>query len=135
MITLRETDRALMLEHDGIQFWVQKRWLRPDRTLTPAGKKAMAIAADNKRRHVDFDATKTFTVVNETAKAVLLDCEIIVPAEGMVPGNKSNRVHARFWMPRSMLNNYQFVSRKVREIESGFPYTGTKVIWPRKDKV
>ena len=124
MIRLRETDRALMLEHNGIQFWVQKRWQRPDGTLTPAGKKAMAIAANNKRRHADFDATKTFTVVNETAKAVLLDCEVIIP-------NDSNRVHARFWMPRSMLNNYQFVSRKVREIESGFPLIGTKIIWPQ----
>jgi len=123
MIIVRETDRARMLEHNGIQFWIQKRWQKADGTLTPAGKKAMAIAADYKRRHANFDAAKTFTVVRETAAAVLLDCEIIVP-------NESQRVHARFWVPRSMINDHRFVSRKVKEVEDKFPFIGTKAVWP-----
>jgi len=126
MIILRETDKALKLDHNGIQFWVQRRWRKPDGTLTPAGKKAMAIAANEQRRHANFDASKTFTVIKETAKAVLLECEVIVP-------NERQHVQARFWIPRSMIGNHQFVTRKVREIESGFPFVGTKAIWPTSE--
>jgi len=126
MITLRETDRALLLEHNGIQFWVQRRWRKQDGTLTPAGKKAMAIVAKEQSRHANFDATKTFTVRNKTAKAVLLECEIKIP-------NERQHVMARFWVPNSMINNHLFVTRKVREIENGFPFVGTKAIWPTKE--
>jgi len=122
MITLRETDKALLLEYDGIQFWVQKRWRKPDGTLTPAGKKAMAIAASEQRRHANFDATKVFTVISMTAKAVLLECEIDIP-------NECQHTQARFWVPRSMIKNHLFVTKKVREVESSFPFVGTKVIW------
>jgi len=123
MITLRETDRAVLLEHNGIQFWIQRRWQKQDGTLTPAGKKAMAIAANEQRRHANFDATKTFMVIGKTAKAVLLCCEVKIP-------NERQHVQARFWIPRSMISNHQFVMRKVREIESSFPFVGTKAIWP-----
>jgi len=122
MITIRETDKARLLEYDGIQFWIPKKWQRADGSLTPKGKQAMAIAADQTRRHVGFDATKVFTVVSETAKAVLLACDVDVPHD-------ARRVEARFWVPRSMLTNFQFVKKKVREIESGFPFEGTKAVW------
>ncbi|MDR0487004.1 MAG: hypothetical protein LBG91_02025 [Treponema sp.] len=125
MITIRETEKARLLEYDGIQFWVQKKWQRADGTLTPAGKKSMAIAAEQRRRHADFDATKTFTVVSETAKAVLLGCEVDVPHDG-------RRVEARFWVPRTMITNFIFVSKKVREVENGFPFAGTKAVWPKR---
>jgi len=124
MIALRETDKARLLEHNGIQFWIQKRWQKADGTLTPAGKKAMAIAADDQRRHADFDATKIFNVMGKTASAVLLTCQVKVP-------NKSQCVQARFWIPFSMINNHRFVLRKVREVENSFPFVGTKVIWPQ----
>jgi len=123
MTTLRETDKARLLLHNGIQFWIQKRWQKPDGTLTPAGKKAMAIAANDQRRNANFDASKTFTVIRETANAVLLECEVKIP-------NERQHVQARFWVPRSMLNNHIFVTRKVREVESSFPFVGTKAIWP-----
>ena len=123
MITIRETDKALLLEHNGIQFWIQKRWRKADGTLTQAGKKAMAVAADYKRRHAEFDAAKTFNVERETDKALLLSCEVIVP-------NKSQRVQARFWVPRSMINDFRFVSRKIQEVEGSFAFVVTKVIWP-----
>ena len=124
MITLiGETKRARRLECDGIRFWIQKRWQRADGTLTPAGKKALAIAADTHRRHAGFDAAKTFMVERETERAVLLSCEVKVPSD-------SRPVQARFWVPRSMIRDYRFVSEKIREVESGFPFVGTKVIWP-----
>jgi hypothetical protein len=124
MTTLRETNNGRLLEYDGIQFWIQKRWQRADGTLTPAGKKAMAIAADCQRRHSGFDATKTFYVIRKTAAAVLLACQVKVP-------NETQNVQARFWVPLSMVKNYRFVSQKVEEVENSFPFIGTKVIWPQ----
>jgi hypothetical protein len=126
MITIRETEKARLLEHDGIQFWIQKRWQKKDGKLTPSGKQAMAVAADYHYRHAGFDATKAFMVERWTERAVLLSCEVKVP-------NESCNVQARFWIPRSMINDYRFVSQKVREVESGFPFIGTKVIWPKPE--
>lgn len=123
MVTVRETAGARLLEHGGIQFWIQKRWQRADGSLTPAGKQAMAIAADCRRRHAGFDAAKTFTVAGGTERAVLLSCEVDLPHEG-------RRAEAKFWVPRSMAADYRFVMRKVREVEDSFPFAGAKVIWP-----
>jgi len=122
MITLKETEKAKLLEHNGIQFWIQKRWQKPDGTLSPAGNKAMAIAADYKRRHANFDATKIFDEVRKTAAAVLLSCNVKIP-------NERQRVEARFWVPLSMTTNYQFIKKKVEEVEASFPFIGTRVIW------
>jgi len=122
MIVIGETERAKHLEHNGIRFWIQRRWQRADGTLTPAGKKAMAIAADDKRRHAGFDATKQFDVVMKTISAVLLSCDVKVP-------NEKNYVQARFWIPLSMICDYRYVSKKVKEVEESFPFIGTKVIW------
>jgi len=124
MTVIRETERAKQLEHDGIQFWIQKRWQRPDGTLTLAGKKAMAIAADIKRRHADFDATKVFDVVYKTASAVHLSCKVEIPSYG-----KDSPVEARFWIPMSMICDYRFVAKKIKEVEESYPFIGTKVIW------
>lgn len=35
----RETRKALLVVIEGNEFWIQKRWLRADNTLTPAGVK------------------------------------------------------------------------------------------------
>lgn len=44
--TLKETNKAALLEKDGFQFWVQKRWIKKDGTLTPAGQKAYEKVQD-----------------------------------------------------------------------------------------
>lgn len=44
--TKKETARAVLLEKDGVEFWVQKRWIRKDGTLTPAGEKAYKEVQD-----------------------------------------------------------------------------------------
>lgn len=38
--TVKETKKALLLKKDNKTFWIQKRWMRADGTLTPAGEKA-----------------------------------------------------------------------------------------------
>lgn len=44
MKTIRETQKALQLEIDGVQFWIQKRWLREDGTLTAKGTESFEKA-------------------------------------------------------------------------------------------
>ena len=126
MTVKRETERAKLLEHDGIEFWIQRRWQRADGTLTDAGKRALAIAADCKRRHGDFDATKVFEAERYTKSAVLLTCTVKVPC-----GADQT---ARFWVPLSKVNDYRFVKGKVAEVERGFPFIGSKVIWEEEKR-
>jgi hypothetical protein len=125
MTTVKETGKGRLLEHDGIRFWIQKRWQRADGSLTPAGKQAMAIAAEYRRRHAGFDASKVFEVAAETERAVLLRCWVHLPYE-------ERPARAQFWVPRSMVRDYHFVTQKVREVEMSFPFVSVKVIWPKE---
>jgi hypothetical protein len=124
MRVITETEKGRLLEYDGIRFWIQKRWQRVDGSLTPAGKRAMAIMAEYQRKYGDFDASKIFQVEAETERAVQLRCTVDIPHEG-------RQVQAQFWIPRSMITEYYFVRRKIQlEVERRFPFTGVKVIWP-----
>ena len=118
MRVVKETEKGRLLEHEGIRFWIQKRWQRGDGSLTPAGKRSLAIAA----AHAGFDASKVFPMEAETERAVLLRCTVDMPHEG-------RQAQAQFWVPRSMISEYDFVARKVREIEERFPFAGAKVTW------
>jgi len=117
----RQTEKALLVIHDGITFWIQKRWMKKDGSLTNAGWKAFHIAQRSHCQHIGFDALKEFEVKQEAKKAVLLRCV----AES--PGGKKTNVE--FWVPHSMTNNWNFVANKVRELEAGFPFIGTRIIW------
>ena len=121
MIVLRETEKARLLEHDGVQFWIQRRWYKGGR-LTPAGVKAFAIAIKEQRKHWWFDALKVFEVMRRTDKAVLLRCEVTVPNGISV---------SDFWVPLSMTTNYQFVKQKLKEVEGRYPFEGCRVRWER----
>jgi hypothetical protein len=120
MITLKETEKGLLMEKDAVPFWIQKRWLKKDGTLTAAGVKAYAIAAREHWKHWGFDALKSFSLERETEKAVLLRCEVELPHENRV-------ARAEFWVPRSLTGDYGFVSRKVKEVLDRFPFAGAKV--------
>ena len=116
----KETDKALLMIHDGVSFWIRKKWYNAE-GLTPAGWKAFHIAKRERSRHLNFDAAKEFEVVHKTEKAVLFRCEAVNP-EG-----ETTRVE--FWLPYSMTCNFDFVAGKIREIEQGFPFIGTYVKW------
>ena len=122
MVMVKETARGRLLEHDGVQFWIQKRWQRADGTLTPAGKKALAIEAEYRRRNADFDAARLFEVAAETDKALLLMCEVDL--------GYGERAKAKFWIPRTMARDRRFVTRKLLEVRAGFPFCSARVIWP-----
>jgi len=40
----KETGKAFQIEEDGKVFWIQKKWMRDDGTLTAAGEKSRAAA-------------------------------------------------------------------------------------------
>jgi hypothetical protein len=120
MYVERETEKAFLIVHDAVSFWIQKRWYKNGK-LTPAGWKAFHIAKREHCKNFGFNALKEFEVTRETEKAVLLRCMV------ESPGGKETTVE--FWLPRSMVYDYVFVSRKVREIEERFPFIGTRVKW------
>ncbi|MCL2832114.1 MAG: hypothetical protein FWD78_02995 [Treponema sp.] len=119
MTVVKETEKARLLEKDGIRFWVQKRWHKNGR-LTPAGVKAFAIAAREQRLHPGFDASKIFEVMVRTEKAVLLRCEVDTPKGISV---------SDFWVPLSMTGNFQFIKQKLEEVEARYPFVGSRVRW------
>lgn len=116
----QETLKALLMVHDGVSFWIRKSWLKAN-GLTPAGVRAYRIAKEAHFKHLNFDATKEFEVLHKTEKAVLLRCEAVTP--------EGEKTQERFWLPYSMTCNYEFVARKIREIEEGFPFIGTYIKW------
>jgi len=121
MTVEKRTEKALLVVHDAVPFWIQKRWMRADGSLTAAGWKAFHIAKRAHCAHFGFDALKEFEVRRETDKAVLLRC-IVERPDGPA-------VQAEFWLPRSMAGNWNFVAKKVQEIEREFPFEGTCVRW------
>ena len=123
----KETEKAYLMGHYEVDFWIQKRFLKPDGTLTPAGWKAYHIAKRKQSQHFGFDAMKEFEFVQETEKAVLLRCTVKL---GSGIGDFYNMVtQEEFWLPKTMLGNFDFVSKKIGEVEAKFPFVGTYVKW------
>jgi len=120
MYVEKETEKALLVVHDAVTFWIQKRWMKNGK-LTPAGWKAFRDAQKAHWQHFNFDALKEFELERETGKAVLLRCVMVRP--------NGEKTDVKFWMPKSMTHNWNFVSRKVRELEDGFPFVGARVVW------
>jgi len=119
MYVEKETDKALLLVHNAVPFWIQKRWMKNGKLL-PAGWKAYRDAEKKHWEHFNFDVTREFEKVRETEKAMQLRC-IIVRADG-----RKNDV--LFWLPKSMTHNWDFVLKKIQEVEDDLPYVG-HVMW------
>jgi len=120
MYVERETEKAYLLVYNAVSFWVQKRWYKNGKLL-PAGWKSFRNAEKTQWQHVSFDALKEFEVMRKTEKAVLL--------RGVIREAGGGRENIQFWMPVSMANNWNYVARKVKEIEDAYPFIGASVIW------
>lgn len=55
----RETNKAYLLSKDGKEFWVQKRWLREDGSLTPAGQYSLSKAKTKEEQKKEYSEKKT----------------------------------------------------------------------------
>ena len=116
----KETEKALLMVHNAVPFWIQKRWYKNGK-LAPAGWKSFREAEKKRLQHFSFNALKEFDIVRETEKAVLLCCQIECPNGPDTP--------TQFWLPKSMTHNYDFVAKKMRELEIEFPYVNGRVKW------
>jgi hypothetical protein len=119
MVIEKRTGKALLVARGGVSFWIQKRWLKSDGTLTPMGLKAYHIALRSRRENASYDAFEEFAIVRQTEKAALLRCTAVSPDGTVTP--------AEFWLPRSMRNDKAFADGKVREVEGLFPFIGPSV--------
>ena len=120
MYVEKETEKALLVVHNAVSFWIQRRWMKNGKLL-PAGMKAYREAEKKHWQHLEFDALKEFDLIRGTEKAVLLRC-VIERFDG-------RKEYLQFWVPRSMTNNWEFVSRKIKELEDGFPFIGARILW------
>lgn len=92
----KETKKALYVElSDGRQGWIQRRWMRADGTLTPAGeanlKSPAQIEEDRKPKFV------TLKVIRESEKAVLARFDAI--------DILGNDLDVDLWVPKSQLDS------------------------------
>jgi hypothetical protein len=121
MNIVKETEKALLMEKDAVSFWIRKRWLSREGTLSKEGNRAYFIAAREHWKHFGFDALKEFTLVRETEKAALL--------RGCVERPEGDPGSVDFWLPKSMTGDWEYVSHKIAVIEDGFPLEGMRVKW------
>ena len=72
---IKETRKALQLSADGVVFWVQRRWLREDGTLTPKGEASFAAAKSGGVSKVrPFYKVKYSDLRDISDKAVVVRC-------------------------------------------------------------
>jgi len=103
-----------LIEKDGVKFWIQKKWLRADNTLTPAGERAFEQAKadlEEKAKGEKYYNVKPF-IQKETEKAVMIAVNVDVC-------NIERNVTRNFWFPKSqMKNGYAaewFLNKKIAE--------------------
>jgi len=116
----KETEKAYLMCHDAVLFWIKKRWFKNNKP-TPEFWKAFHVAKREHCQHIGFDVLKEFKTIHKTDKAVLLGYTII-RASGI-------ETEGQFWMPLSMTGNYNFVAKKIKQIENDFPFIDAHVVW------
>ena len=120
MTIIAETKKALKIEVDGVQAWIQRRWLRADGTLTAAGEKALAEAAEPKVTGIVVSH-----VIRETEKAVCIEVEYDLT-------NIEKNVTRSMWIPKSLISDdvipVWFVNKKLDEIELALVGTGAMLV-------
>jgi hypothetical protein len=111
----KETSKAYLLEKNGVEFWVQKRWFNKDNNiLTPKGKETYKEGKELKEKYKDEN--KGFDVKKETEKAYLL-----------------NKDGIEFWTPKSWYNDNKLNTHGMENYltakENNRPYK----MWESKD--
>jgi hypothetical protein len=124
MRTIKETSKALLITDEVNVAWIQKKWLRANGSLTPAGQKALEegkTLAQFEKEQSDFEkkTVRIFTVkAKETEKAVAFELMTIHPLTGDV-------VEKIAFLPKSMMTpEGEFpkwiVNKKIEEMNNYF---------------
>lgn len=75
MEILKETEKAKLLSYNGKNFWIQKRWMRKDGTLTAKGEEAKhqaEVPAKKTAKSKPFKQCKYCEARHISDKAVLI---------------------------------------------------------------
>lgn len=133
-VATRETEKAYLIEKDGVDFWVQKRWVREDGTLTKAGEKsyneALQIGGITNAREKVYEAEQehierlkkdgvNFQKVWENEKCVAADT--IYNFYNQRTGDYED-YRVRIFIPKSILNEkgnapYWLIKQKLEEAQ------------------
>ncbi|HIJ66821.1 MAG TPA: hypothetical protein HPP51_00860 [Planctomycetes bacterium] len=103
METIKETKKALRLEKDGVRFWIQKRWIKDDGQLTPAGQKAFKEAKDQQAYNESLQALPG-PVAWESDKAIGVDGFFLM---ARCDGEVDRVVRQRLFFPKSQITDSQ----------------------------
>ncbi len=112
----RETKKALQLSADGATFWIQRRWLRDDGTLTPKGEAAFAAAkAGEKTTGKPYYRCKYAELRDISDKAVVVRCfdgsSDVLPKSQIRHDLLADDILVPAWLAEK--KNLQFGSKKV----------------------
>ena len=115
MTITKETKKALKIEKDGIYFWIQRRWLRADGSLTPAGENAYKNACEKKEFDNNLQPLPA-PIAWESEKAVGLDMFFLL---ARCDGEVDKEVRQRIFLPKSQIADDKVkgwrLKAKVRE--------------------
>ena len=105
------TKKAHKLSADGVVFWVQKKWLRDDNTLTPAGVKSYEQAQANGGKPQPQQISRVASLLKESEKALQVELQIW--------RNDRNRAsNFKVWLPKSQAsfeNGHVTLSKWIAE--------------------
>ncbi len=110
----RETKKALNLSDGKVTFWVQRRWLRDDGTLTPAGEKAHAkAAAGEKTTGKAYYKVKYAELREISYKAVVVKC--FDGSSDVLPKSQIREMADAIMVPCWLAEkkNLQFAAKKI----------------------
>lgn len=130
---IRETKKGALIRKNGKETWVQKRWIREDGSLTPAGEKALSEAPDaneidkNKEerdKKLKEGVKKPETPDWESDKAYGYDLAL----QFMDEGGKTDKTtyRHRIFIPKSVIQPNGnipswILKKKIQEIEDSYP--------------
>lgn len=103
---VKETPKAYLIKKNGRQAWIQKRWVKDDGTLSPAGEQSLSrgekvedIERENAERDKGLELPKADW---ESEKAYGFDIDISIenPSD---PDGESRKTRHRIFIPKSMV--------------------------------
>ena len=114
---VKQTPKALHLDDGKVTFWVQRRWLRDNGTLTPRGEKAHAEAqaggAQNAMKPYLKCRYRDLRAISE--KAVVVDCfdgsSAVLPVSQIRQSLVEDSILVPLWLAEK--KDLQFASKKI----------------------
>ncbi|GIV35416.1 MAG: hypothetical protein KatS3mg031_2951 [Chitinophagales bacterium] len=125
----KETAKALLLvNNEGKEFWIQKRWMRDDGSLTAAGLKAEETAKTPEEKKAEWVQSNYITIpdnviVEEREKAIKIAVRVsaeVAPKGGFVSSLvRSISTETMMWLPKAVVRNglapKDFLNKKAIE--------------------